>query len=78
MPETHLEEAVAASERLREIVAGTKIPIEGGLPIRFHVSIGVTSLQTNEDNLDVLLHQADVALYEAKRSGRNKVCVRAQ
>jgi len=50
------------------------VPLEGGLPIRFTVSIGVTSMVSLEDNLDVLLNRADKGLYQAKKNGRNNVC----
>lgn len=46
-----------------------------GLPIYFTVSIGVTSLNNKEANIDVLLNRAGKALYQAKETGRNKVCV---
>jgi diguanylate cyclase (GGDEF)-like protein len=39
------------------------------------VSIGVTTLHDKNANLDMLFHQADQALYEAKEAGRNRVCV---
>jgi diguanylate cyclase (GGDEF)-like protein len=48
--------------------------MDSGLPIHITVSIGVTALSSPEENLDVLLDQADTALYEAKSGGRNKVC----
>lgn len=78
LPETDIVEATEVAERLRESIAKLKVPLEGGLPLHFTVSIGVTSLASKDDNLDVLLNQADKALYEAKETGRNKVCVAKQ
>ena len=45
------------------------------MPLSFTVSIGVASMTSVDDNIDTLLNLADTALYEAKNSGRNKVCV---
>ena len=75
LPETELVEATEVAERLRESIANAKVPLEGGLPLTFTVSIGVTSLSSREDNLDVLLNRADKALYQAKEQGRNRVCI---
>lgn len=75
LPETGNEEAVEAAERLKNAIADQKVPLAGGLPLKFTVSIGVVSLVSRTDNIDVLLDMADQALYEAKNSGRNKVCV---
>lgn len=44
-----------------------------GTPVT--ISVGGYFYQPGED-LDALLHNADQALYEAKRSGRNRVCIR--
>jgi diguanylate cyclase (GGDEF)-like protein len=45
------------------------------VPIHLTVSIGVTTLKNKDTSIDMLLNQADKALYEAKKTGRNKVCV---
>ncbi len=74
LPETRITVAMEVAERLRAAIANTKVPMESGLPIQFSVSIGVASLISKDDNLDVLFSQADKALYEAKNTGRNKVC----
>ncbi len=77
LPEIGKSEAVEVAERLRVAIAETRVPIEQGLPIHFTVSIGVASMASQEDNIDVLLSQADKALYQAKNGGRNKVCLAA-
>lgn len=75
LPSTDVEKAAEAAERLREVTAATNVQLPAGSSLHFTVSIGVTALESMEDNLDMLLSQADKGLYKAKRTGRNKVCV---
>jgi diguanylate cyclase (GGDEF)-like protein/PAS domain S-box-containing protein len=75
LPEATTKDALEVAERLREVVAKTEVAIPAGLPIHFTVSVGVITLQDKNVNIDTLLNQADKALYEAKETGRNKVCV---
>lgn len=75
LPETSEVEAAEVAERLRVSIESTEVPIESGVPIRITVSIGVASLRSKDDNLDLLLSKADGALYDAKHQGRNRVCV---
>ncbi len=75
LPETTIEDAIEVAERLRESVAKMEVKLPLGLPIHFMVSIGITTLHDKNVNIDMLLNQADKALYEAKETGRNKVCV---
>lgn len=79
LPETDKDEAAEVAERLRAELAAARTPLPaGGLPVRFTVSIGVTTLASADDNLDILFHLADKALYAAKNAGRNRVCVSLQ
>jgi diguanylate cyclase (GGDEF)-like protein/PAS domain S-box-containing protein len=75
LPETTCTEALEVAERLRKAIASTEVTIPVDLSIHFTVSIGVTTLLDKNANIDMLLNQADKALYEAKETGRNKVCV---
>lgn len=43
--------------------------------IKITVSIGVSSFPETITDAEKLTEQGDIALYKAKRSGRNKVCV---
>jgi len=66
-----LEEGVIAAERVREAFADSGIVVEDG-PVDTTVSIGVAGGPAGTE-LEVLLAAADSALYQAKRSGRNRV-----
>jgi diguanylate cyclase (GGDEF)-like protein len=71
--EATLDNAAAAAERLRQLVAERPI-IVAGQRIAMTVSIGVSVCRADMGGFDELLKEADVALYEAKRSGHNRVC----
>jgi diguanylate cyclase (GGDEF)-like protein len=66
-----LEEGVIVAERVREAFEASGITCEAG-PVDTTVSIGVAGGPAGTE-LDVLLAAADTALYQAKRSGRNRV-----
>jgi diguanylate cyclase (GGDEF)-like protein len=66
-----LEEGVVAAERVRESFEGSGIVCEEG-KVDTTVSIGVAGGPAGTE-LEVLLAAADTALYQAKRSGRNRV-----
>lgn len=78
LPETDIDEAMEVAKRLRQEIASIKVGIDHGLPLRFTISIGVSSLSPNRENLDVLLSLADKALYLAKSSGKNRVARNAE
>jgi diguanylate cyclase (GGDEF)-like protein len=63
------------AERLRETVADTNIAIASDTPLRISVSIGISVPSANSNLIDEILRKADTALYMAKNSGRNRVCV---
>jgi two-component system cell cycle response regulator len=76
LPNTESGEAVQIAERLRDSIARAEMDLEEGKPLGLRMSLGVTSTSLgNNANLDVLVRQADVALYLAKNKGRNQVKV---
>lgn len=76
LPETPNEAAVKVAERLRSTIETTNISLQSDeLTVKITVSIGVTSLISKEDTISDLLNKSDIALYEAKKLGRNKVCL---
>ncbi len=74
LAETGIEKATEVAERLREVIASGEVELSEGNTINYTVSIGITTLIDRNSNIDVLLHEADKALYRAKQSGRNRVC----
>lgn len=74
LPESEFGQAMEVAERLRQDIANAAIPLEHGGLLRFSASVGVSTLGAADTSIDRLLHLADQALYEAKHSGRNRVC----
>ncbi len=73
LPETDLDTAANAAERLRVAVEAQPFNIDAGSPLRITVSIGVASWPAHADSAQALVAAADAALYAAKEGGRNRV-----
>ena len=73
LPNTDLPGAMDVAEQVRLSVEEMEVPGDSGKKIT--VSIGVhTWTYGDEITIDELISNADTALYEAKRQGRNRVC----
>lgn len=72
LPETTLAQALALGERIRAEVAERPTRYQQQ-DIRTSVSLGVAELRA-EQGLSTLIQAADAALYQAKNSGRDRVC----
>ena len=74
LPEAGPPEAHAISERLRKHIARMPITTTAG-PVSVTISLGTANLTSEVPNLSKLIDCADFAMYEAKRRGRNNVCI---
>jgi diguanylate cyclase (GGDEF)-like protein len=74
LPGADEREACSIAERLRKQVSAVTLPAADAL-VTVTVSIGVAELGTHGGELFELLASADAAVYRAKGSGRNQVCL---
>ena len=78
LPYTNTDQAQLIAERIREAVSKERFEAGGDCePLDVTVSIGVSALDDPMDQPDDLLKRADLALYDAKRGGRNRVMFNA-
>jgi diguanylate cyclase (GGDEF)-like protein len=73
LPETNLESARLVAERLRQTIMKNPFETNAG-PLEVTISIGVAE-SSKLDTLKTLVERADIALYEAKHAGRNRVMI---
>lgn len=66
-------QACALAERLRAAIERAPLTLNDARTLRVTASFGVASASGPSAALDQLLHEADLALYRAKREGRNRV-----
>jgi diguanylate cyclase (GGDEF)-like protein len=79
MPNTETEGALMKAEQIREAVEKLEIPCKDGTSTRVTISIGAHSLiPEKSDAIADLIAKADQALYTAKETGRNRVCLYAE
>lgn len=75
MPDTPFKDAKVIAQRLRQSCETDAVSWAEQV-VRYTISIGLTMLQATE-NKQVALNRADKAMYEAKRTGRNR-CIAVQ
>lgn len=77
LPETAMKKAIEIGERIRIAINSTKVKrVEKDIVKGFEdttVSMGIAQL--TRKGIQDMVHRADVALYKAKKEGKNKICV---
>jgi two-component system cell cycle response regulator len=74
LPDTHIEGAREVAERIRVAISLQSIPSNDARTLSISISLGVAGNQQNQSVEDIL-KQADMALYKAKGNGRNQTCI---
>ena len=75
LPETDADAAASVAEKLRRVVAGTPLQLPDGETVVVTLSAGVAGGLGGVMQPDVLVRDADAALYSAKALGRDQVYV---
>lgn len=76
LPQTDKEKSFISARRLMKVVEETQFKGEEKLP-RGHltISMGIAAYPEDATSLEELIHRADEALYKAKHSGKNQICL---
>jgi len=72
-PEVGLEGATELAGKINRLIADTRFEFEGAR-VDVTISVGVAEWQPHFEDATDLFQAADAKMYEAKRSGRNRVC----
>lgn len=69
LPETENKNALVVAEKIRHLVESHTFSKN----LQITISLGVASFNASMTSVEQIIDQADIALYEAKNSGRNRV-----
>lgn len=70
LPNTSAKQAYDVAERIRHAIEKKDITL-GDEVVNISASFGISQLAQNQPNFNQIFHEADIALYQAKNSGRN-------
>jgi len=70
LPNTSSKQAYDVAERIRQAIVEKDITL-GDKVVNISASFGISQLAKNQPNFNQIFHEADIALYQAKNSGRN-------
>jgi len=76
LPDCGVDDAWTVADRLRSRISAAPVVVGQSVHLDVTCSIGVATAECGEP-ASVLLTRADVALYDAKHAGRNRVVVAA-
>jgi len=74
LTDTDKKQAVVVAERIRQAIESKSIRVYDEV-LKITISIGIATFPEDAQNSQALIDKADTALYAAKQSGRNRVCV---
>ena len=77
LPNADSDNAAIVAERIRQQIERLSVTAVSGEIVRFTASVGVATRVRHESH-EALIERADQAMYLAKTSGRNRVCVASE
>ena len=72
LTDTHLDNAYIIAEKLRNNVQEKIIKTKKSIELKFTISLGLATVQKDDNTIDTVIGNADKALYLAKKSGKNQ------
>ncbi|MBI9051159.1 MAG: diguanylate cyclase [Anaerolineaceae bacterium] len=72
LPETGLDQAESVAIRLKDSVYENQLTLNE-CPIKISISVGISTFMDKGETLTQLINNADNAMYDAKKSGRNRI-----
>ncbi|CAD6549287.1 sensor domain-containing diguanylate cyclase [Paraburkholderia metrosideri] len=71
LPCTPLADAMVVADKIRNVIAETPVEVQG-TTVQVTASVGGAAARQGTPSYEVLINEADAALYSAKRQGRNR------
>ena len=79
IPETTPEQALSRVESIRAAIEAAEFPVSTSpTPLKITMSFGMAGRQRSGQKPEEIVHNADLAVYQAKQAGRNRVCLFGQ
>ncbi len=76
LPNTHVKNTLKVAKKIREEIEKIKIKLpDTDKILKFTISIGVSETHANDTSIFDTIKRADINLYKAKKSGKNRVVV---
>ena len=75
LPKTDVHGAQIIAQKIREATQRLTLSLDEGPELKFTVSLGASEIILSEVSIEACIKRADVAMYEAKTSGKNRVCI---
>jgi diguanylate cyclase (GGDEF)-like protein len=72
LTDTDIEGAWTTGESVRRGIEALELGLPDGTPLRITASVGVSALEPGMGDVDTVIEAADIALYDAKRAGKNR------
>jgi diguanylate cyclase (GGDEF)-like protein len=72
LADTGIEGAWTNGESIRRAIEALELALPDGAPLRVTVSVGVSALESDMSDAATVIEAADIALYDAKRQGKNR------
>ncbi len=67
------QDALNVAEKIKTAVSENEIDVYAGTKLKKTISIGLSMFPSDSKNMDLVIKNADIALYEAKKRGRDQV-----